>query len=247
MSDDATAAITALFEVMAQLRRVNGCPWDREQTHQSLLPYLLEETYETIDAVAHGTDQDLAEELGDLLVEVAMQCAIASERGAFGLAEVARMAEAKMVRRHPHVFAGASASTSEELLHNWEAVKTQEKPGRASALDGIPRALPALARAASVQRRAARANPDFAEPGPGEPSPQLALTRLEDAKPGSEGTARILGDLLFFLAGRGRSLGLDPEGCLRESTDSWERAFRAAESERRQGVTSTELPLDGLG
>lgn len=238
MKADAVDAVAALFEVMEQLRGVNGCPWDREQTHRSLLPYLLEETCETIDAVDHGTDQDLAEELGDLLVEVAMHCAIASERGAFGLAEVARMAQAKMVRRHPHVFAGASVSTSEELLRNWEAVKTEEKPGRESALDGIPLALPALARAAAVQRRAARADPTLVEADGSKPSPQLTLAGLDEVEPGSEEAERKLGDLLFSLVGLALSLRLDPEGCLRNKIDSWEQEFR--ERELGRGAARSE-------
>ncbi|MHB8332383.1 MAG: MazG nucleotide pyrophosphohydrolase domain-containing protein, partial [Candidatus Dormibacteria bacterium] len=132
MSQEARSELVRLFEVMARLRAPDGCPWDRAQTHASLLPYLLEETYETIQAVEEGSPQELAEELGDLLVEVAMHTAIAAEEDGFDLEVVAARATDKMISRHPHVFGGTMVDSEEQLLRNWEALKRTEKPERTS-------------------------------------------------------------------------------------------------------------------
>ncbi|MGC8473430.1 MAG: MazG family protein, partial [Candidatus Dormibacteria bacterium] len=155
MSGEATA-VARLFDLMARLRGPGGCPWDAAQTPTSLLPYLLEEAYELADAIMAGDDPAIREELGDLLVEVAMQAAAAAERGAFDLKAVADQAAAKMISRHPHVFGDQVAADEPELLRNWDRMKRREKPERISALDGIPASLPALMRAGLIQRRAAR-------------------------------------------------------------------------------------------
>ncbi len=216
-----------LFETMAALRAPEGCPWDLAQTHRSLLPYLLEETYEFIEAVEEGHDVDMAEELGDLLVEVAMHTAIAADRGAFELGEVASRAAEKMVARHPHVFADTHISSAEQLLTNWDRAKRSEKPQRTSALDGIPDALPALALAASVQRRAARASGSAGAPAVDEVRERLELAAgQEQLAPGRE---ELIGSLLFSVVRLAGEMGVDPEGALRRATRSWSTGYRDGE------------------
>ena len=235
MSESSVAELAHLFEVMAALRAPDGCPWDRQQTHRSLLPYLLEETYELIEAVEGGDDAEVAEELGDLLVEVAMHTAIAADRGAFGLTEVATGATQKMVARHPHVFADTRVANQEQLLANWDRAKRHEKPARTSALDGIPRALPALALAASVQRRAARgAAADNLDPDPG----SRVRTRLEQLEIGDEGgpaAEALIGDLLFSAVRLAALRGVDPEGALRQFTRRWTAEYRRQEAAAASG------------
>ena len=157
MRDEAVAALRALNEVVETLRAPGGCPWDGEQTHRSLRPYLLEETYELLEAIEGGDATALREELGDVLLQVLMQSAIASEGSdGFDLGDVADTTRAKMIHRHPHVFAGAEVGSAEQVVVNWERLKRSEKGDRLSLLDGIPRALPALAFAQGIQKRPAR-------------------------------------------------------------------------------------------
>ncbi len=216
MTDEQLQQMARVFDVMSQLRAPGGCPWDRAQTHQSLVPFLLEETYEAIEAIERGSDKELAEELGDLLVEVAMQSAIAAERGAFDVGDVARTAAEKMVGRHPHVFADTDQLfDADDVLRNWERLKEQEKPGRTSVLDGLPRTLPALALSAAMQRRQARKGHDEL------PSPAAATkvvsARLEQLErpAGPEARLQQIGELLFALVALARHLDVDPEGALR--------------------------------
>jgi uncharacterized protein YabN with tetrapyrrole methylase and pyrophosphatase domain len=156
--------IGAIFEVVARLRAPGGCPWDREQTHESLRPYLLEETYELLEAIDSGNDSKMKEELGDLLLQVAMHAEIAAEEGRFDAAQVSEAVAAKMVARHPHVFGTTSVADAEEVLRNWEHQKVHEarKAGNdESVVDRVPGTLPALAWALGLQKRAARVGFDF--------------------------------------------------------------------------------------
>ena len=155
--------LSHMLEVVEALRAPEGCPWDREQTHLSLRPYLLEETYEVLEAIEAGSSDDLREELGDVLLQVFMHHAIAQEAGDFSIADVAEHATAKMVHRHPHVFGDVEVAGADEVLSNWEGLKRREdrKQGRLSALEGAPRSLPALAWALSLQKRAARVGFDW--------------------------------------------------------------------------------------
>src|SRR5205807_1891367 len=152
-----------LVTTMGRLRGPGGCPWDREQTHRTLRPYLLEETYEALEAIDSGSPDDLREELGDLLLQVFMHHAIAAESGDFDIADVALYATAKMIHRHPHVFGEVAVDGAEGVMRNWEGLKRKEaaKRGRVSALEGAPRSLPALAWALSLQKRAARVGFDW--------------------------------------------------------------------------------------
>ncbi|MGA8206795.1 MAG: MazG family protein, partial [Candidatus Dormiibacterota bacterium] len=213
-----------LFEVMERLRAPGGCPWDRAQSHQTLLPYLLEETYETIQAAEEGSSEDLAEELGDLLVEVAMHSAIAAEAGTFDIGTVARIATEKMISRHPHVFADLEVDGVSAVIDNWEELKRREKPDRESALDGIPAALPALALAAAIQRRRERSHLQSAETmeDPAETA-RTALARLTDGG-GDDSSEALVGELLFSVVALARQRAVDPEGALRRLAAAQRRA-----------------------
>lgn len=204
-------AVLRLFDLMATLRGPGGCPWDARQTHASLLPYLLEETYEVVDAVASGDGAELAEELGDLLVEVAMQTAVAAESGEFDLLTVVGAASQKMISRHPHVFGDRRIRDQGELLRNWERLKRAEKPHRTSALDGVPGSLPALLLAASLQRRAARGGPGMDGLGDRPPPlPELAA-RLAGTQADDPAAGESAGELLWAAVAECLRLGLNPE------------------------------------
>src|SRR5438093_13277278 len=178
------------------------CPWDREQTHQTLTRHLLEETYEVLEAIealpAPGSMEHLEEELGDLLFQVVFHATLAAEEGAFTLADVAVGIHDKLVRRHPHVFGTVEAETAAHVMRNWEQIKREEK-GRASVMDGIPRDLPSLLYAHKVQRKA-------------------ASTGLEVPPAGQAADAEEVGELLFGVVARARQLGVDPEAALRGAT-----------------------------
>ncbi|HZB97213.1 MAG TPA: MazG family protein [Candidatus Sulfotelmatobacter sp.] len=175
MRDEAARALRELNEVVERLRAPGGCPWDREQTHASLAPYLLEETYEALEAIHSGDPRRLCEELGDVLLQVLMHSAIAAESEGFDVGDVAEVTRAKMVHRHPHVFADVSVDGAAAVVVNWERLKASEKQGRLSVLDGVPASLPALAHAQGVQKRPARLGFDTT------PSSKEALARLQDA------------------------------------------------------------------
>src|SRR2546430_2831332 len=176
--------IAAIFEVVARLRAPDGCPWDREQTHESLRPYLLEETYELLEAIDSGDDAKMMEELGDLLLQVAMHAEIAAEEGRFDARQVSEAVAAKMVKRHPHVFGDKSVANADEVLRNWEHQKiseAREAGNEESVVDRVPATLPALAWTLGLQKRAARVGFDFASPAAvaesvGEEARELATT-----------------------------------------------------------------------
>jgi XTP/dITP diphosphohydrolase len=209
----ASSSLGSLAAVMARLRSEDGCPWDREQTHASLTVHLLEEAYEVVDAIESGSPEDLREELGDVLLQVAFHSRLAEQEGNFDLAAVADGIVAKLVHRHPHVFGDVEVTGAAEVLANWEALKAAEKGGTGdSEGERTPNALPALLAAVKVQKRAARAG--FA------PTEEEARRRALDAA----GSAR-LGAALFWLVAVARATRVDPEGALRASI----RAFRAGE------------------
>lgn len=205
----AAAALTGLVVVMARLRSDDGCPWDREQDHESLKVHLLEETYEVVDAIDRGnTGPDLEEELGDVLLQVAFHARMAEQEGRFDLAGVANGIVKKLINRHPHVFGEVSVSGSGEVIANWEAIKADEKR-RADPFDGIPAALPALLAAYKTQKRAAS--------GGFEANAETARARVDSAleRPLD---AETLGEALFWLVAVARAAGIDPEGALRGAT-----------------------------
>jgi len=212
-----------LVAVMDRLRSPGGCPWDAEQTHETLLPYLLEETYETVDAIETGDREGLREELGDLLLQVVFHARVAEEHSGspWSIDDVAAGIVDKLVRRHPHVFADVDAATAEEVDTNWEQLKKAEK-GRVSAVDGVPMGQPALALAAKLMSRADKAGVDV-EVG----KPEIAAEISEET----------LGELLLGLVAAARAQGLDPEAALREAARGYAGRVRAAETQaqRRSG------------
>lgn len=209
-------AIIDLLNVMARLRSPTGCPWDREQDHLTLRFHAVEEVYELMDAIEAGDDHEMAEELGDLLLQVVFHCQLADERGAFDFEQVARRIVEKLIRRHPHVFGDSKASTVDAVWAQWEQIKKAEKKGtkhdRPSALDGIPKHLPALLRAEKLVKKARKAK------------------LLADLK--SRPSARMKGDIakrLFELTQMAQSKGWSAEELLRRETQRRERMFRRCE------------------
>lgn len=241
--------IAAIFEVVHTLRAPGGCPWDREQTHESLRPYLLEETYELLEAIDSGDDAKMMEELGDLLLQVAMHAEIAAEEGRFDAPQVSEAVAAKMVKRHPHVFGTTSVADADEVLRNWEHQKAHEaaREGRdESVVDRVPATLPALAWALGLQKRAARVGFDF-------PSPEKAADSVaEEAHELARVTDRQqafdeLGDLLFAIVSLARSLKVNPEDALRVAGQRFRKRFAATEASlRKDGVSFRDLDADQL-
>ena len=241
--------IAAIFEVVHRLRAPGGCPWDREQTHESLRPYLLEETYELLEAIDSGDDAKMMEELGDLLLQVAMHAEIAAEEGRFDTAQVSEAVAAKMVKRHPHVFEDRSVANAEEVLRNWEHQKMDEsrKAGSEdSVVDRVPSTLPALAWALGLQKRAARVGFDF--PSPAAAAESVAEEARELAEVSDHDRAfEEMGDLLFAIVSLARSLKVNPEDALRVAGQRFRRRFAAAESSlRREGKKFSDLEADEL-
>jgi len=236
--------IDRLLDIMQTLRSENGCPWDREQTLESLRPYAVEEVYEVIDAIDRGNVEDHCEELGDLLLQVVFHAQLRKEEGAFSFEDVARGIADKLVRRHPHVFGDTRVSGSEEVLKHWREIKRGEKshkPKPDSLLDDVPVQLPALCKAQEYQKKAARAGFDW-------PDVRSVLDKVreeteelrEAVEVGDQAHAREeLGDLLFVLANVARHLGADAEQVLQDGNAKFARRFR--EVERRVSASGGSL------
>jgi len=245
---DAERAMGALLALMERLRDPeHGCPWDREQTFSTIAPYTIEEAYEVADAIEHGDREHLREELGDLLFQVVFHARMAEERGWFNFSEVANGIREKLVRRHPHLFAGATLAP-QDLMRVWEEQKAQERAaaqqrsaasGTATVLGGVPRALPALTRAAKLGRRAARVGFDWSDARAVRAKVleelhevDAALVNVEPAaqRAGEQELAGELGDLLFTIVNWSRHLHIDAEAALRAANDKFERRFARMES-----------------
>ena len=249
--DGPGGGLGAVFDVVRRLRAPDGCPWDREQTHLSLRPYLLEETYELLEAIDSGDDEKLREELGDVLLQVAMHAEIAAEAGRFDAVAVSEGVAAKMVKRHPHVFGDVEVADAEEVLRNWERGKaaeaTQETGQRRSVIDRVPPAMPALAWCLGLQKRAARVGFDYQAPAAGaEPVVAAARQLLEendgDGAAGADHTHEALGDLLFALVNLARKRRLNPEDALRASGQRFRRRYLALEAKlAARGVQPHDL------
>lgn len=245
------AGIPAVFEIVRRLRAPDGCPWDREQTHRSLRPYLLEEAYEVLETLDRGDDDEhLREELGDLLLQVAMHAAIAEEEGRFTAADVSEGEAAKMVSRHPHVFGDVQVSSAEEVLRNWEANKAADAAANGKAdqlvLDRVPSTLPALAWTYNMQKRAARVG--FEAPGP---SPVAAVEEraqaLRDARAGTPEVEASVGDLLLAVVTLARSLKVNPEDALRAAGQQYRDRFaRMDASLNEQGKGYRTVPAEAV-
>jgi tetrapyrrole methylase family protein/MazG family protein len=219
--------VDRLRNIVARLRSPDGCPWDREQTHQSLKPHLIEECYELIDAIDAGDDKEIKEELGDLLLQVVLHAQMASEENRFDMDDVATVIADKLVNRHPHVFGETRLPDSAAVLRQWEVIKRAEKQERHSALDGVPKALPALARAQKVQAKAARVGFDWDEADGALAKVREELREVELASenrlPGE------VGDLLFAVVNFARKRGLEAEQLLNQATAKFGARFQSME------------------
>jgi tetrapyrrole methylase family protein/MazG family protein len=230
---DNLASPHGMAAISARLRAPDGCPWDRKQTHRTLRPYLLEEAYETVDAIENGTPADLAEELGDLLLQVILHAQFAAEAGEFDLTDVHRAIAAKIVRRHPHVFGGVEVDGERQVLENWETIKAGERAERGKADDGafggVARALPALAGSREIQERAATLGWDWDRiegvwAKVGEEVEELRTAATDDER------LHELGDTLFALVNLARWMKLDPEEALRAANHRWVARYRQVEA-----------------
>ncbi len=245
-------SIEELIEIVEKLRGPDGCPWDREQTLESIKSGLIEEAYEVIDTIESGDRSALKEELGDLLLQVVFQSRICEEEGAFAFPAVAQGISQKLVRRHPHVFGEIKVSGTDEVLQNWDAIKKAEKGGEetpSSILDGIPRHLPALQKAHQVQKRAARAGFDWAELEDVFEKLQEEIVELReaiDAKQQEE-IQEELGDLLFSVVNLSRFLGYNPEELLDRNIHKFIRRFQFVEQQVEQsGRNFSDFSLEEL-
>jgi tetrapyrrole methylase family protein / MazG family protein len=245
------AAVTKLVGLMQRLLAPDGCPWDREQTLETLIPYLVEETYEVIDALHHGSPEDHREELGDLLLQVVFQSELRHAEGRFGIDDVADAIVRKLVHRHPHVFGDVKVAGTDEVLSNWAKLKAAEKAkrGKKSALDGIPRSAPALVRAFRAGEKASAVGFDWPDVAGTRAKVDEELGELDAAcKTGDrDEMTHELGDLLFAISQLARKLGLDAESALRGATDRFARRFEHMEdATRNQGRALSDHTLDEM-
>lgn len=241
-----------LVDLCERLRSPGGCPWDREQTLETLRTYILEEAYEVVDAITAADHEMLVGELGDLLFQIVFVAQIAREQGWFDVGEVCRRIHAKMVRRHPHVFGEVEVNSAAQVVRNWEAIKQGE--GRSGgALAGVPRSLPALLKALRITEKAAALGFDWerVEDVVGKLQEEVSELAAElSVAPGEQRRARVreeFGDVLFAMANLARQLALDPEVALQEANDKFSRRFgRMEEFAAGRGLTLAGLSLDRL-
>jgi tetrapyrrole methylase family protein/MazG family protein len=233
------ARLLELVRVMARLRGPDGCPWDAEQTHETLVKYLLDETYELLEAIESGTPDHIAEELGDLLLQVVFHAQMAADAGTFDVDDVSGRLVAKLVNRHPHVFGDVEVEGATEVVANWETIKDQEK-GRTSVLEGVPEALPALAYTHKLQKRAGKIGFDWEDAEGPAAKVREELAEVEGAKP--EDLEEEVGDLLFAAVALGRQLGVDAETALRKAARKFRDRLATMESSARErGTTLKDL------
>ncbi|MBI5639427.1 MAG: nucleoside triphosphate pyrophosphohydrolase [Nitrospirae bacterium] len=238
-----------LIKIMAALRGEKGCPWDKEQTRESLKPFIVEESYEVLEAIDEKNPEAIKEELGDLLFQVVFQCQIAKELGDFGMPEVIEQIAKKMIARHPHVFGDADYKTTEEVLVHWEAQKKREGKQRDSILDGVPRTLPSLLRAHRIQDRASRVGFDWEKVEDVLYKLDEELTEFRDALRNrkQKEIEDELGDLFFVLVNISRFVGINPEDALRKTISKFISRFRYIEmAASDQGRTLADMTLSEM-
>lgn len=234
MSLDHPDGLTRLRYIVHRLRAPGGCPWDMEQTHESLIPHVLEEAYEVVDAIKSGDPTLICEELGDLLLQPVLHAEIASETGAFDIDKMAHGLSEKLIRRHPHVFGEASAATSDAVLTQWDAIKRQEKGTQKEGhLHGVGAGLPALMRAQKLQKKAARVGFDWPDIAPVFGKLREEIAELEEAIAKGETAAmeEELGDLLFSVVNLARKLDIGSEPALAATNEKFTRRFHAVEDQ----------------
>jgi MazG family protein len=264
MAQTAGTRFDRLVDIMRALRAPDGCPWDREQTHASLRPFVLEETYEVLDAIESGDPATLREELGDFLYEAVFLAQISEESGDFTIADAIQSICDKLVRRHPHVFArhtdDGAPVTSQQVIEKWETMKARERSaGGASAqtaskttLSGVPKTMPSLLRAYEISARAAAVGFDWARPADviDKIEEEVAEVRREVESGATGNLSRAeeeMGDLLFAIANLSRKLGIEPEAALRRANDKFTRRFDAMERAfAGRGQRFKDLSLDEM-
>jgi len=241
---DENGKFDTFVELIARLRAPDGCPWDREQTHQSLRENLLSETYEVLEALDSGDVVALREELGDLLLQIVLHAQIAKDDSEFEIADVIRGIAAKIVSRHPHIFGDTTADTAAQVMANWEKLKKAEKPHRESVLEGVTKAMPALAYAYEISRRAVRVG--FEWPDLGGVLDKLAeeVREIAEAKTREE-KEQEYGDLLFTLVNVARWEDIDAEAALRSASEKFYKRFAHMEALcRESGLDFQALSME---
>ncbi len=249
----AGAKFQRLVEIMARLRAPGGCPWDREQTFESIKPYTLQETYEVLDAIERRDWDDLCSELGDFILQAVFFAEMAAEEKRFDIGDALDAINEKLVRRHPHVFADESAETGDQVLKRWDEIKAEERKAKAEAPQGllatVPRALPALVEAQQISSRAARVGFDWRNIG--EVFAKLDEERAEFSEACERGSQDQiedeLGDLLFVIVNLARFVKVDPEQALRRTNAKFRQRFGHVERRvEAQGRTVTDTPIEEL-
>ena len=262
------ATFPELVAIMDRLLAPDGCPWDREQTLETLRPFLIEESYEVLEAMEHGTPAEHCEELGDLLMQIVFQAALRRAAGGFAIDDVVRAIADKLVRRHPHVFADSRADTAAQVLVQWNEIKEREKreaadarasadpdgaPARTRALDGVPRALPALARAQKLSERAGRVGFDWPDVAGSLAKVREELAEIEAViaaghpAPDHAAAEHEVGDLLFAVVNVARKLGVDAENALRSASTRFTDRFAHVEDRlRERGMTPAQSTLEEM-
>jgi len=235
---------SALVDIIARLRAPDGCPWDRKQTHASLRENLLAECYEVLEALDEGDSTKLRDELGDLLMQIVLHAQIATEAGEFELEDIVENINTKLIHRHPHVFGSKKVEDAEEVIHNWEELKKEEREEGVSMLESVPKSMPALGYAHEIQRRAAWVGFDWEDvDGVIEKlAEEVGEFKQADSQ---EQRAKEFGDLLFTLANIARRLGIDLEAALREANRRFYRRFTYMEEVcRKKGINFGDLSFD---
>lgn len=248
---DAREEMQSLVETIWRLRQPDGCPWDRKQTHESIGKNMIEEAYEALDCIEAGDEAHLREELGDVLMQVVLHAQIAADAGAFTMADVARDINDKLIRRHPHVFGGCSATSADEVLAIWDSVKLAEKGAKDAdaaeagerpegLLEGVPRSLPSLMEAQKVSRKAASAGFEWETVADVWDKVAEERAEFEAEAPGTAERELEFGDLLFALVNVARKEGIDAESALRASTAKFRERWAAMENAAYEGGVSLE-------
>ena len=242
--------IRELLAIMEQLRAKNGCPWDREQTLESLKPFLVEETYEVLEAIDADDTQEHLEELGDLLFQIVFQSQIRRESGDFSFDDVARTMSNKLIRRHPHVFGGLVGASRDDIAQNWERIKREERQEKGkddSAIAGVPRRMPPLQRAERLTKKAARVGFDW-------PDTEGVIDKLNEeiiefvraqTDEGHERACEEFGDIMFTLVNLARHLQIDSDAALQAANDKFEQRFRAMENAIKSDGSEVNLLSTG--
>lgn len=245
MEQDLDSFATLVY-LVSRLRAPDGCPWDREQTHTSLKPFLIEETYEVMQALDRGDAAKFCEELGDLLLQIVLHAQIAAEAGDFEIGHILRSINTKIIRRHPHVFGELEVKDAREVLLSWETLKQEERSEDVSILSSVPDNMPALAYSQALQQRASRVGFDWKEFEGIVDKLTEELKELKQAK-GQEQRVSEFGDILFALANAGRWLGVDLEQALKQANERFRSRFAYMEEAcRKRGVPMQELSLEEL-